>query len=254
VAHGFQTALSGSRFYQASGFAGGYDFNKLMNVLVLTPVYPHSNNQLEGLFNKEHAQALQKLGVDVTVVLCKPWIPNWAANALPKYRRYANFPHQQESNGVPIVFGRYLHVPGYRGIRLTVSSCAREILRSIKNYCMEERFDLLQVHSAWPVGLTVPVVSETLKCPFVVTLHIEDDMTLLESAAGMLFYRKMMEQASAVVAVGNPIERFVREKIDTRLADRRPEAYSCNTGEKHQSERWQNSYSQRLQPLPGERD
>jgi len=25
VAHGFQSALSGSRFYQASGFAGGYD-------------------------------------------------------------------------------------------------------------------------------------------------------------------------------------------------------------------------------------
>ena len=26
MAHGFQSALSGSRFYQASGFAGGYDF------------------------------------------------------------------------------------------------------------------------------------------------------------------------------------------------------------------------------------
>ena len=25
MAHGFQSALSGSRFYQASGFAGGYD-------------------------------------------------------------------------------------------------------------------------------------------------------------------------------------------------------------------------------------
>jgi integrase len=28
VAHGFQSALSGSRFYQASGFAGGYDFRR----------------------------------------------------------------------------------------------------------------------------------------------------------------------------------------------------------------------------------
>ena len=27
MAHGFQSALSGSRFYQASGFAGGYDFH-----------------------------------------------------------------------------------------------------------------------------------------------------------------------------------------------------------------------------------
>jgi len=30
VAHGFQSALSGSRFYQASGFAGGYDFAMLI--------------------------------------------------------------------------------------------------------------------------------------------------------------------------------------------------------------------------------
>ena len=29
MAHGFQSALSGSRFYQASGFAGGYDFFSL---------------------------------------------------------------------------------------------------------------------------------------------------------------------------------------------------------------------------------
>jgi hypothetical protein len=28
VAHGFQSALSGSRFYQASGFAGGYDWEE----------------------------------------------------------------------------------------------------------------------------------------------------------------------------------------------------------------------------------
>ena len=191
-----------------------------MNVLILTPVYPHTNNQLEGLFNKQHAQALQMLGVDVTVVLCKPWIPNWVANSWPRYRRYANLSKQLENNGVPMVFARYLHVPSYRAIRLTVGSCASGILKSIKNHFREKRFDLLQIHSAWPVGLAAPVVSEALKCPLVVTLHIEDDPALLKSAPGMLSYGKMMERASAVVAVGNPLKRFVRENISADLANR----------------------------------
>jgi hypothetical protein len=40
VAHGFQTALSGSRFYQASGFAGGYDWSIIPKAGFVSPSQP----------------------------------------------------------------------------------------------------------------------------------------------------------------------------------------------------------------------
>jgi integrase len=39
VAHGFQTALSGSRFYQASGFAGGYDCDEHLKPIVVCALH-----------------------------------------------------------------------------------------------------------------------------------------------------------------------------------------------------------------------
>ena len=52
MAHGFQSALSGSRFYQASGFAGGYDSQEL-RVQGRKSVCNHPNKGVVWIFKSE---------------------------------------------------------------------------------------------------------------------------------------------------------------------------------------------------------
>jgi glycosyltransferase involved in cell wall biosynthesis len=180
-----------------------------MNVLVLTPVYPHHASPAEGLFNQQHARALAQGGVEVTVVVAKPWLPDTLARVSRRYRHLFDLPAREDQNGIPVVFARYLHVPQYRLPQLTVASCARAVLGALSRQPRGQRFDVVQVHSSWPVGLAAPEVARSLGCGYALTLHIEDDPRLLAGPAAAL-YRRMIKGARAVVAVGSPLVRFMQ--------------------------------------------
>lgn len=182
-----------------------------MNVLVITPVYPHSGNPTEGLFNEQHALALTRAGIRVTVVVCKPWLPSRLAWRWKRYRSLSNLPKTEERNGIPILYARYLHVPQYRWPHFTVVSCGRSVENVIREFSLDETFEVMQVHSAWPVGLAAPTIANALACPFVLTLHIQDDSRLFASGRGATLYKRMLESASAVVSVGRPLKRFVQQ-------------------------------------------
>ncbi len=190
-----------------------------MRILVITPVYPHSGNEIEGLFNEQHALAMRELGVKITVVLCKPWIPGWMAGMVARYKNLKGLPRRDERNGIEILYARYLHVPQYRFIRSTVSSCARAILKTLRRYG-RTTFDIIQVHSVWPDGLSAPTVSRILGIPFVVTAHIEDDSELYTSPVGHRLYKVMFEQASKIVVVGSPLEKFMRKIVPSFPANK----------------------------------
>jgi len=183
-----------------------------MHVLVITPVYPCSGSPTEGLFNEQHALALTRAGLQVTIVVCKPWFSNPLAKVWRRYNALADLPQIEERNGIPIVYARYLHIPQYQLSRVTVTSCGRSILQAINRFNLHGPFDLLQAHSSWPVGLASPAVAHALNRPFVVTLHIQDEPRLYASRKGLTLYRQMIEEASAVIAVGSGLERFAKER------------------------------------------
>ncbi len=183
-----------------------------MRILVLTPVYPHRGNEVEGLFNEAHALALRDLGVDVTVVLCKPRLPDALARILPRYRKLTGLPRRVDRRGVTVLTARYTHLPGYRLPGITIGSLARSVLRVVEREA-PEGFDLIQVHSCWPVGLAAPAIAHRLGRPYVLTLHIEDDPELYATRAGGDLYRRALGEAAAVVAVGSPLLRFLQEQF-----------------------------------------
>jgi glycosyltransferase involved in cell wall biosynthesis len=183
-----------------------------MQILVLTPVYPHSSNPAEGLFNEQHALALTRAGIQVTVVVCKPWLPNGLAKVWKRYNSLADLPQMEERNGIPIVYALYFHIPQYQLPHVTVSSCARSILQAIDRLNLSKTFDLIQVHSSWPVGLASPAVARALSRPFVITLHIQDEPRLYDSKGGSTLYSGMIKGASAVVVVGSTLERFAKDR------------------------------------------
>jgi glycosyltransferase involved in cell wall biosynthesis len=183
-----------------------------MNILIITPVYPHSGNSIEGIFNEQHALAIKELGLKVTVILCKPWIPDVIAAKITRYKNLKGLPQSEERNGIEIFYARYFHIPQYYFMKLTVFSCAQAILKTVRRLG-NKTFDVIQVHSVWPVGFAAPYVSSFLKIPFVLTLHIEDDPQVYDSKQGRIFYKNMFEKASKVVAVGSPLIKFIQRII-----------------------------------------
>ncbi len=182
-----------------------------MHILVLTPVFPNPSSPSEGLFNEQHARALNAAGVKVTILVCKPWLPCKLAKLWRRYHSLAYLPLKEEREGFPVLYARYLHIPRYQWANLTVASCASAILKGVQRFYSFEPFDLIQVHSTWPVGLAAPMITPALRCPFVLTMHIQDDPRLYSSQSGGKLYRRMLERASAVVGVGHPLESFIQE-------------------------------------------
>lgn len=183
-----------------------------MHVLVITSTYPHAGSPTEGLFNEQHALALTRAGIEETVIVCKPWLPRPFARVWNPYRSLAYLPQHEERNGIRVRYVRYLHVPKYQGVFFTVRSCARSALSVIHRLNMEPPFDIIQVHGSYPAGLAAPIIAKALLKPFVVTLHIHEDPRLYRGRTGARLYTRMIEQSSAVVTVGKPLEKILRHK------------------------------------------
>ena len=188
-----------------------------MKILILTPVFPYRGSPAEGLFNEQHARAIARTGNQVVVVVVKPWLPGPAARRLERYRCLADLPRQQNVKGLRVFYARYLHVPRYRFIELTVASCLHSLRRTVRRRLGQQRFDLIQVHTPWPAGLAAASLAADLGCPYVITLHIEDNPRLFSSKEGSALYRLMLERASAVVGVGRPLERSLKSRLPKNL-------------------------------------
>ena len=182
-----------------------------MHVLMLTPVFPHPGNPTEGLFNAQHAEALAGAGARVTVVVTKPWLPKSLARLRKSYRPLAALPRCDRRGTVSVLFARYLHLPRYRLPQVTITSCCEATLRRLRQDLPAEPIDIIHAHSIWPNGLAAPRLARFLGRPFAVTLHIRDDERLYRSKRGAALFTTMLKGARALVAVGRPLERYLKD-------------------------------------------
>lgn len=188
-----------------------------MRLLVLTPVYPTASSPAEGVFNEQHVNALSANGVNCTVIVCKPWLPQMIARRWHKYRHLAELPNSEMRGRVKVIYARYPHIPGYRLINWTIKACVQSVIHRIHQES-DRTFNLVHAHSVFPVGLAAPQIADYLKIPFLVTLHIEDSPQLYASDQGRSLYQQMFRDASAVVAVGSPLERFAKRLMPSDAA------------------------------------
>jgi teichuronic acid biosynthesis glycosyltransferase TuaC len=184
-----------------------------LNILILTPAFPYRGSPVEGLFNEQHALALARAGNRVSVIVVKPWLPLFAARKLSRYHDLRDLPRREERAELRISYSRYLHFPRFWLPKATVSACLLSIGKTVRRNLSREKFDIIQVHTPWPAGLAGRWIAKKLGCPFIVTLHIEEDPLFFRRQNGPALYRRMLEEASAVVGVGRPTERFLRERF-----------------------------------------
>lgn len=182
-----------------------------MNVLIITPSFPNPGNLTEGLFNAQQAQALKKAANNVIIILCKPIIPEYLAKKLKRYEHLAHLPEYEERDGMWIIYNRFLQIPHYAFLTLNRYSCAHSIIKTLRKRKLEKFSDVIQVHSTYPTGLAAPIVSQASSCPYVLTLHIQDDPRLFRSHKNATLYKNMLENASALITVGSPLNRFLNQ-------------------------------------------
>ena len=185
-----------------------------LHVLLLTPVYPHPGSPSEGLFNEQHARALAKAGVRVTVVLAKPWLPDTLARRWSRYGSLASLARHERRDSIDVFTVRYLHIPRYALPAWTVAACARSIRRLLRYGTGASQgpesatVDLIHAHSGWPVGMAAPAVAEALGRSFLVTFHIADAPALVRTP----LYGHMLRRAAARVVVGRPLAEALRKR------------------------------------------
>lgn len=178
-----------------------------MRILSITPVYPLDKASTEGLFVEAQARALVAAGVEVDVVVVKPWCPDALARLSPGHRHLVGLPPRQRRHGIDITVCRYLHIPRYHWPDRSAKACARSVRGAFSpRLAAGERYDIVHIHGSWPAGIGAPGLARELGCPLVITLHIEDDPRLVQRSRG---YRTMVQQTDAIVVVGHPLARFL---------------------------------------------
>ena len=146
-----------------------------MNILIITTSFPNPGNLTEGLFNAQQAQALKKAGNNIMVMLCKPVVPEYLAKKLKRYAHLSLLPESEDRDGILVIYSRFLQIPHYSFPTLTAYSCAHSMIKTLKKMGLEKLFDVIQVHGTYPTGLAAPIVSRKISCPYILTLHIQDN-------------------------------------------------------------------------------
>lgn len=214
----------------------------MINLLVLTTLYPNSEQPRHGIFIETRLKELRKSGdISATVIAPVPWFPI-ASERFGKYGTYAKVPRVEEREGVTVHHPRYLVLPKI-GMYITPLFLAVALLfMALKLVRQGNKFDLIDAHYFYPDGVAAALVSLFVRLPLVISAR-GSDVNVLPCYWGP---RKLIQwagrRASAVVAVsetlrkkilslGIPAERTytLRNGVDTGFFKRSRSASQTNT-------------------------
>lgn len=151
-----------------------------MRALLFSNLFPTSADPTRGVFTRQLAAELNRLGeIEVSVPL--PWFPGnpLVARLFPAYaREFGSIGAHQQWDGVTAHYPRYALIPKlserahdqlmYFGVRASVARRHRE-----------QRFDVLNAHWLYPDGVAAMRIGADLKLPVVLTAlgcDVNDDL------------------------------------------------------------------------------
>jgi len=176
-----------------------------MRVLMLSHMYPNSVSPLGGIFVRQQAQALVRLGVDVNVVAPVPWVPGFMAGQ-GKWGGYPSVPLQEQPDGFPVYHPRVLEFPRSLFFEYYPETYVRGIER-IFTEITSQGVDIIHAHVAHPDGAAALKFGRKFKIPVVVTIHGQDfAYTLNRSRTCARSVRTTLRDASGVILVSRKLK------------------------------------------------
>lgn len=183
-----------------------------LDVLVLSHLYPRSDDLVYGRFVEQQTLALAELD-DVRVVAPVPWVPPLAKRASARWASLAATERSEARKELRVIRPRFVALPR----ALLSASSGQRLFKAVADTLQTEftrrPFDLIHAHVAVPDGAAGVLAARHFNVPLVLTVHGADvNVTLSRSRALHELVVDTCNAADATVAVS------------TRLADELAEA------------------------------
>jgi glycosyltransferase involved in cell wall biosynthesis len=176
-----------------------------MRVLMLSHMYPNAVSPLGGIFVRQQAVALARLGVEINVVAPVPWVPSFMAGR-GKWGGYASVPFQEQPDGFPVYHPRVLEFPRSLFFEYYPQTYACGLQRVFTDQ-IERGVDIIHAHVAHPDGAAALKFGRKFKIPVVVTIHGQDfAYTLNRSRTCSESVRATLKEASGVILVSEKLK------------------------------------------------
>lgn len=176
-----------------------------MRVLMLSHMYPNAVSPLGGIFVRQQAVALARLGVEINVVAPVPWVPGFMAGR-GNWGGYPLVPFQEQPDGFPVYHPRVLEFPRSLFFEFYPQTYARGIQRVFTEQ-IARGVDIIHAHVAHPDGAAALRFGRKLNIPVVVTIHGQDfAYTLNRSRICADSIRATLRDASGVILVSEKLK------------------------------------------------
>ncbi len=184
-----------------------------MKILVISHMYPSTQNPTYGIFVHEQVKALVAGGCEVKVISPVPYAP-WPLPVLKKkWQAYASIPAKDRVDGIEVFYPRYPEFP--RSYLLEHSGALMYLgLRNlVKTIDKEFPFDLIHAHVALPDGHAAYSLKKEFPVPTVVTIHGQDfQSTLHKGPACRKRLQEVLLSMDSVITVSTKLKNLVKDE------------------------------------------
>lgn len=193
----------------------------MIDILVITTLYPNQNQFRHGIFVENRIKSLVGSGpVNAVVVAPVPWFPGillWLWNtlgltrwlSLEQYQQYQSIPREEYRSGIRVIHPKYLVIPKI-GMYLTPWFLALSVLMTIVRLRRSGvNWDLVDSHYFYPDGVAVALISRWLKTPFCITARGSD----INFIPDYWLARKMIVWAAGKAAINLCVSGDLNKKM-----------------------------------------
>lgn len=178
----------------------------VLSILYITPWFPSTPDARDGNFVYHSLAALAKLGVDVSVIVTRPYVPSVLRKLDGKSMGGVQTGAFSEFSSIDTA--RHLSIP--RNYARPISNAIYDARcgLAIRQVLERKRFDLIHAHTE----STAPVVAQVAQAagiPALVTLHgIDMCPRYMEAPLQRSRFRTALNAMDRVVLVGHPLWKF----------------------------------------------
>ena len=177
-----------------------------MNVLVVSRLYPRSNDPVLGIFVEEEVRELSR-HCQIKVISPVPWFP--AFKGFPRWYAYSQLPRREVRSGVEVLRPRTLLLPRNLLFPLMGLTFYLTLRRTLAALIQEFPVDLIHAHMVYPDGFAAVLLGKTTALPTVVTLHGGDVNLYFRRFSGRSQGMWAIAQANRVIAASRSLRDTV---------------------------------------------
>lgn len=178
-----------------------------MKIIILPSWYENVQNEQEGIFFRNQAEALQRAGHEVTILVAH--ILNWPYHSVKEWfvikEYYKNNIHVIYTS-VP-TFGTSFVSPIFFGI------FCYHYMRLFRYYKKNNTADILYAHSFWPAGYAALQIKNTYNIPLVIQEHRSIVMNETIPQSSWKYLKETIENADLFWSVSKPLKDIIEKRI-----------------------------------------